>query len=152
MRPRCCFQTRGYSTVATATAGSWLELIWAVILNSRWMLSDGEATATLMDSRTGIHHTFHQGSEDWTMERSPEALEKLKSEILLRFVFNVWHSFSLSEAIHLKHSPCVRHLILKCNNEKLELMNASNLPGVWVIICFYVCQRSAQLMTWCQPG
>lgn len=29
---------------------------------------------------------------------------------------------------------------------------ASNLPGAWVIICFYVCQCSAQLMTPCQLG
>lgn len=66
------------------------------------------------------------------MESSLDALEQLKSEISLRCVFNV----RLSEAIHPQHSPCVRHLILKCNNVELELMNASNLPGALVIICF----------------
>lgn len=105
-----------------------------------------------MESRTRIHHAFDQRC-DWPLERNLEALAKLKSEILQKlFFFFVCDIRFCSEAVHGKRSPCVRHLILKCNNMKLELMNASNLPGVWVIICFYVCQHFAQLTTRCQLG
>lgn len=81
-----------------------------------------------MDSRTRSHHTFDQRC-DWPLERNLEALAKLKSEILF-FFFYVCDIHLRSEAVQGKRSPCVRHLILKCNNMKLELMNASNLPGV----------------------
>lgn len=74
------------------------------ILAGAHMSCNLEGECCLTDRTTGSHRSFRQGREDWAMERSLEALEKLKSEISLGFVSNACHSFSLPEAIHLKHT------------------------------------------------